>query len=72
MSWLAKLFRREASAEAEPQQLQCSHVNLMPTWDSPEDMGNADKASGLACSACGQKFVRAEAEATLIPLPKKH
>ena len=63
MGLLAKLMHREdapgptAVAEAP----ECLHTILLPRWESVEDMGQEDKATGFHCDTCGQDFTPAEA-----------
>ena len=39
------------------------YVTLTPRWESVEDMGNEDKATGYTCEACGEHFSAAEGHA---------
>ena len=34
----------------------CQHVNLVPSWDSGEDIGKEDRVSSYRCQVCGETF----------------
>lgn len=38
------------------------HLQLFPYWDSVEDMGNEEKATGYRCGICGASFSRKAAD----------
>lgn len=50
-----------AAAEEEPDAQRCPHLMLVPTWDSPADMGKEAKATGYRCYACAVALTLAEA-----------
>ena len=51
-----------ATAEEEHRAKGCPHLMLVPTWDSPADMGNEARATGYRCYACATALTLAEAE----------
>ena len=58
------LGRKEAqssagTAVAEP---ECLHAALVPHWDQPEDMGNAERISSYKCESCHEMISRAEGD----------
>ena len=63
-----KLFGKRRQEEQKQQQddadivVECEHITLIPSWDSVEDMGHADRVSTYRCEACGNTFTLAEAE----------
>ena len=63
MSFLTKLFGRSkaTSAQSEVVAPPCPHVTLVPRWDTAEDIGKEDKATGFTCDACHQSFTPEEA-----------
>jgi len=46
----------------QPSQTECEHLQLFPHWDSVEDMGNEEKATGYRCGLCGASFSPKEAD----------
>lgn len=70
MGILSKLFGGgKAEAPAAPAtpaagaaSAECVHGNLVPRWDSVDDMGKADKVSHYDCESCSSQFTPAEAE----------
>jgi len=64
MSWLEKfLHRAKPAAPPSVTAAPCTHLALVPKWDSVADMGQEDKASSYTCDACGQSFTAAEGRA---------
>ena len=63
MGWLARLLGRGGSDTDEVIVHVCRHVNLSPRWDSAEDAGKEEKASGYSCIACGDQFTPEQAQA---------
>ena len=67
MRWLRKLRREDSGGKGtQPAVIEdapaCEHVLLVPRWDSAEDMGKDDRASGFRCEGCGTVFTPAEAQ----------
>jgi hypothetical protein len=67
MGLLNKLFGKgdakgdaATAARDEFATVNCPHTTLTPRWDSVEDMGNDEKATGFQCQACGESFTPAE------------
>jgi hypothetical protein len=64
MGLFTRLLHREdgagETAVAEPP--ACLHTALLPRWESVEDMGKDDRATGYHCDACGRDFTPAEAD----------
>jgi methionyl-tRNA synthetase len=66
MGLLNKLFGKRGGTTAERDEaasVHCPHTALTPRWDSVEDMGNEDTATGYQCQACGENFSPAEGHA---------
>lgn len=65
MGLLTKILHREdaPSTPATTEAPECLHTILLPRWESVEDMGQDDKATGFHCDTCGQEFTPAEAAA---------
>jgi hypothetical protein len=63
MGLLSKLMGRPemAEPEAEPAPANCTHLVLVPRWDSVDDIGHEDRATSFRCEACGSEFSPAEA-----------
>lgn len=64
MSFITKLFGRDkgeagqtATVEAPP----CPHTTLTARWDSVQDMGIEEKATGWICSSCNDEFTPEQA-----------
>ncbi len=34
----------------------CPHTTMTPRWDSVDDIGKQDRATGFRCEGCGQMF----------------
>lgn len=67
MAFLKFFGSRESSqaheeSSAATATASCPHKVLVPRWDSLDDMGREDKASGYKCNACGAVLSREEAE----------
>lgn len=57
MSFLNKLFGRGDSAVMErDDEVVCPHKTLTARWDSADDMGKEDRATGFHCEGCGTDF----------------
>lgn len=58
MALLDKLLGRGKAKKAveEGPPPECPHTNLVPRWDSVQDMGKAEKATSYVCEACGERF----------------
>ncbi len=63
MGLLSKLMGRseEVEAAAEPAPALCSHLVMVPRWDSVDDIGHAERATSYRCEACGREFSPTEA-----------
>lgn len=44
---------------------ECMHIDVVPQWDSPADLGHEERASRFVCGTCGQVFSPAELESLL-------
>lgn len=55
MSVLTKLFGR-SDHDTAMDDVACPHKALVPRWDSVDDMGKIDRATGFHCEACGSDF----------------
>ena len=55
MSVLSKLFGRHEEPPAADD-VACPHTALIPRWESVDDMGKVDRATGFQCEACGSNF----------------
>ena len=62
MGFFKKLFgsHEEQSSTATLEPPVCPHVTLTPRWESVDDMGNDDLATGYTCEGCGEQFSPAE------------
>ncbi|MBM2826003.1 MAG: hypothetical protein HW403_67 [Dehalococcoidia bacterium] len=61
---ILNLFRKDSkgkTTEAAKTAQHCAHAILLPRWDNVQDIGHDDKATGYACSGCGQRFSLEEA-----------
>ena len=62
---LGKLFgRHEVREEVQPEMANlnsCPHTTMTPRWDSAEDIGHHDRATGFRCEGCGRMFSAEEA-----------
>lgn len=58
MSWLKKLrgSREDAPGPAVVNPPTCPHATLIPRWESADEIGREDLASGFRCDACGEEF----------------
>ncbi len=57
MGLLSKLFGKGAAGTTLPPAAEvCPHTTLVAKWDSLDDMGQDDKASGYTCEGCQQTF----------------
>jgi hypothetical protein len=59
VSFLKRVFGKaepSTDVEDEVQPLECPHTRLLPRWDSVQDMGKEEKATGYVCEGCGQIF----------------
>ncbi|MHB8574937.1 MAG: hypothetical protein ACYDCQ_06340 [Dehalococcoidia bacterium] len=65
MGLMSKLFgKHESREEATPElaaTVSCPHTTLTPRWDSAEDIGHDDRATGFRCEGCGTMFGPREA-----------
>ena len=63
MGLLTKLLHREDAPEATAatEAPVCVHTILLPRWESVDDMGHEEKATGFHCDTCGQDFTPEEA-----------
>lgn len=55
MSVLTKLFGRNDHGTATDD-IACPHMALIPRWESVDDMGKMERATGFHCEACGSTF----------------
>jgi hypothetical protein len=67
MSFLNGMFGKKqddarGGAGTMPARDDCPHLALTPRWDSADDIGHEDRASGFVCDACHQTLTLAEAE----------
>ncbi len=60
MRWLRKSEERPNRGEPEIKPGPCPHIERVPQWDDPSDMGRDDLASSFTCTACGAVFTRDE------------
>lgn len=60
MGIMDKLFHKgENEAKSEPVAADlttCPHTTMTPRWDSADDIGHYDRATGFRCEGCGQSF----------------
>jgi hypothetical protein len=66
MGLMGKLFgKNDADAiQSDATDLStCPHTTMTPRWDSADDIGHMDRATGFRCEGCGQMFSPEEAEA---------
>ena len=63
MGLLAKLLHRpegsefaEESDRSSVDEGACQHLVLTPRWDSVDDMGHEERATGYHCEACNADF----------------
>jgi len=58
MAFLDKLFGRGKAKQTveEGPPPECPHANLLPRWDSVQDMGKPEKATSYVCESCGERF----------------
>lgn len=74
MGLLTKLMHREDAPETSAigesgrtgeggtgETPECVHTILLPRWESVDDMGREEKATGFHCDTCGQDFTPDEA-----------
>ncbi|HTE84565.1 MAG TPA: hypothetical protein VK821_07515 [Dehalococcoidia bacterium] len=63
MGLLAKLLGRPEPAESSPAtgSETCTHLALTPRWESVDDIGHEDLATGFHCESCGRDFSAEEA-----------
>lgn len=66
MKWLNKLLDRGGDKAPEAAVAEdvpvCEHVALVARWESAEDIGKDERASGYKCEACGAEFTPTEAQ----------
>lgn len=65
MGLLRTIFRHSKAQPAPREDLLrpiCSHLVLLPQWDSAEDMGNPAKVVSYTCVSCYLTFSRMEGE----------
>jgi hypothetical protein len=62
MSLLTQMFARKKTPQPP---VPCPHLALVPHWDSVEDMGKRESITSYLCTACGETFARAKAQAYL-------
>lgn len=54
---LLDLFRhKKAAPVTQGTHVECPHLVLAARWDSVQDIGNEEKATGYGCAGCGQQF----------------
>ncbi len=64
MSLLDKLLHRDQPAVPPTlATVPCTHVALVPKWDSVADMGHEDRVSSYTCESCRQSFTPAAGRA---------
>jgi len=58
MSWLKKLrgSREGATPTALEEAPTCPHATLIPRWETADEIGKEELASGFRCDACGEEF----------------
>ncbi len=57
MGLMGKLFgRQDEATTAADAGVECPHKALTARWDSNEDMGKEDRATGFRCESCGENF----------------
>ena len=56
MGLLDKLFGRGEGHHAEMDEVACPHTTLTARWDSVDDIGKHDRATGFHCEGCGADF----------------
>lgn len=42
-------------------EVTCPHLALTPRWDSVDDIGHEERATGYHCESCGRDFSAADA-----------
>ncbi len=63
MGLKAKLFGKGDSKTAvldATDNHTCPHTTMTPRWDSVDDIGKHDRATGYRCEGCGQMFTPEE------------
>jgi hypothetical protein len=64
---MGKLFgKQEIREEAQPEPAgmsspSCPHTTMTPRWDSAEDIGHEERATGFRCEGCGEMFTPEQA-----------
>lgn len=62
---LGKLFGKQEIREVAQPELanlnSCPHTTMTPRWDSADDIGHEDRATGFRCEGCGKMFSPEEA-----------
>ena len=68
MGLFTKFRRPKRAAEltsVEGREPACMHIDVVPQWDNPGDLGHEERASRFVCGTCGQVFSPAELESLL-------
>lgn len=59
MGLIAKMFGKSDSKTTgldATDNSTCPHTTMTPRWDSVDDIGKHDRATGFRCEGCGQMF----------------
>lgn len=68
MGLFTKLRSPRRTSEVPPPEgsdPECMHIDVVPQWDNPGDLGKEERASRFVCGTCGQVFSPAELESLL-------
>lgn len=55
MGVLSKLFGHHED-KTDDVHVECPHTALTARWDTSEDIGKTDRATGFRCESCGATF----------------
>jgi hypothetical protein len=58
-----KLLGKDRAATALHDSAPCTHTDLVPRWDSVQDMGERDKITSYTCNRCNAHLTTAEGNA---------